>query len=82
MASLIIHDLEESVQQRLRRRAESRCRSVEEEARDLLRAALEERELPAPRNTAEAIHRRFAAIGGGELDLPTREPMRDPPRFD
>ena len=31
---------------------------------------------------ARAIRARFAPLGGVELDLPPREPMREPPRFD
>lgn len=30
---------------------------------------------------AEAIRARFAPLGGVELELPLREPMRDPPDF-
>ena len=29
-----------------------------------------------------AIHERFKPFGGVELELPPREPMREPPRFD
>lgn len=32
-------------------------------------------------NLAEAIRARFAPLGGVELELPPREPMRDPPDF-
>ena len=34
-----------------------------------------------PTDIASAIHDRFAPLGGVELDIPPREPMRDPPRF-
>lgn len=34
-----------------------------------------------PTNLAEAIRARFAPLGGVELELPPREPMRDPPDF-
>jgi hypothetical protein len=30
-------------------------------------------------NLAEAIRRRFAVLGGVELDLPKRDPIRPPP---
>jgi plasmid stability protein len=32
-------------------------------------------------NLAEAIRRRFAPLGGVKLDLPPREPTREPPAF-
>ena len=34
------------------------------------------------RNLYDRIHDRFSAIGGINLDLPPREPVREPPRFD
>jgi plasmid stability protein len=52
---------------------------MEEEARKILRAALSE-QLPAARNLAEAIRRRFRPLGGVDLPLPVREPMREPPK--
>lgn len=53
-------------------------RSMEDEARDIRRTALAE-EGAAPRNLAETIRRRFAAI---ELAIPPREPMREPPALE
>ena len=53
---------------------------MEEEAREILGQAVGK---PAgPANLGEAIHRRFAALGGVDLDLPPREAMPEPPRFD
>lgn len=51
---------------------------MEDEARYILRAALAD-EAAAPGNLAEAIRRRFRSLGGVELSLPSREPMREPP---
>jgi hypothetical protein len=34
------------------------------------------------KDLGRAIHERFAAIGGFELELPPRGPMREPPRFE
>ena len=53
---------------------------MEEEVRDILRRAVGRSAVPA--NLGETIHRRFAPLGGVEFDLPPREAMPDPPRFD
>jgi plasmid stability protein len=79
MASITIRNLDDAVKQRLRLRAAEHGRSMEEEARDILRRAVGR--APAAADLGAAIHRRFAAIGGVELDLPPREAMPDPPRL-
>ncbi|MGD0696122.1 MAG: plasmid stabilization protein [Terriglobia bacterium] len=80
MASITIRQLEESTKRRLRVRAANHGRSMEEEAREILRTAVTT-ELHGEPNLAESIRRRFAPFGGVELpDLP-REPMREPPKF-
>ena len=81
MASITVRNLDAELQQRLRHRAARHGRSLEEEVRDILQAALEP-EPPAPENLATAIRKRFAPLGGVELDLPPREPAREPPTFD
>ncbi|MGH8768154.1 MAG: FitA-like ribbon-helix-helix domain-containing protein [Burkholderiales bacterium] len=79
MASITIRNLDEQTKARLRLRAAHRKRSMEDEARNILRAALAEH-AATPRNLAEAIRRRFRAVGGVELRLAGREPMREPPK--
>jgi plasmid stability protein len=81
MASITIRNLDDDLKHRLRVQAAVHGRSMEEEARDILRCALNV-ELTPPRNLAEEIHLLFAPLGGWELDLPPREPMREPPTFD
>ena len=80
MASITIRNLDDGVKTRLRVRAANNGRSMEEEARNILREAVERE--AEPRNLAQAIRARFTPLGGVELDLPVREPMRDPPGFD
>lgn len=54
---------------------------MEDEARDILRSALNH-ESPPPGNLAEAIRARFAPLGGFDMPEIPREPMREPPTFD
>ena len=80
MATLTIRQLDEKTKTRLRVRAAHHGRSMEEEAREILRSAL--RASPAENeNLAEAIRRRFAPLGGVELELPRRDAVRQPPDF-
>lgn len=79
MTSITIRNLDEGLKARLRVRAAEHGRSMEEEARVILRGALSNESQPV-RNLAESIRARFA--GGVELLLPAREPMRDPPSID
>ncbi|MFI4973503.1 MAG: plasmid stabilization protein [Caulobacterales bacterium] len=81
MASITIRNLEETLKSKLRLRAARHGRSMEEEARHILRDALSRR-AAAPENLYDAIRRRIEPLGGVELELPPREPVRDPPRFD
>jgi plasmid stability protein len=77
MANLTIRSLDESIKVALRLRAARHGRSMEEEARQILREAVSS---PVAREgLGTRIHRRFAALGGAELDLPERTPVRVPP---
>lgn len=80
MASITIRNLDEQTKTRLRVRAARHGRSMEEEARRLLRAALAEDEAARERNLAEDIHARFRPLGGVELRLPARQAIREPPK--
>jgi plasmid stability protein len=81
MASITIRNLDEQTKTKLRVRAAHHGRSMEDEARNILRSALSEK-AATPRNLAEAIGSRFRPLGGIELGLPQREPMREPPKPD
>jgi plasmid stability protein len=79
MASITIRNLDEQTKARLRVRAAHHNRSMEDEARNILRAALAE-QAGTSRNLADAIRSRFQPLGGIDLSLPVREPMREPPK--
>ncbi len=78
MASITIRSLDEETKLRLRIRAARKNCSMEEEARNILCAALAQ-ESPPGDNLAESIQRRFGPLGGVDLELPPREPIRQPP---
>ena len=77
MASMTIRDIDEKLKMRLRVRAAQRGRSMEEEARDILRAALS-RQPSRDRSLVSAIRARIEPLGGMELEIAPREPMREP----
>ena len=79
MASITIRKLDDGLKRRLRVRAAENGRSMEEEARDILRRTVGTP--PPPKDLGRVIHARFAALGGVELELPERGPMRPPPEF-
>jgi plasmid stability protein len=81
MASITIRNLDDGLKRHLRMRAAQHGRSMEEEARDILRLALAG-ERAAPQDLGLAIRRRFAPFGGIELPAPPRELVREPPSFD
>ncbi|MGA8373256.1 MAG: hypothetical protein WB758_01510, partial [Candidatus Sulfotelmatobacter sp.] len=80
MATLTIRQLDEKTKTRLRVRAAHHGRSMEEEAREILRSALTTSS-PVKGNLAETIQRRFAAFGGLEFELPRRDAIRRAPGF-
>jgi plasmid stability protein len=80
MATITIRQLDEKTKTRLRVRAAHHGRSMEEEAREILRSALTSSS-PRRGNLAEAVRRRFAAFGGVEFELPRRDPIRQVPEF-
>ncbi len=73
MATITVRNLEEGLKRQLRVRAAENGRSMEEEARDILRTALGEGPSLHPRKgLGTRIHERFKALGGVELELPLR----------
>jgi antitoxin FitA len=74
MASITIRQLEETTKRKLRIRAARHGRSMEQEAREILKTALSQPE-DQPKDLGKAIHDLFAPFGGVELEIPPREPI-------
>ena len=82
MASITVRNLDERLERQLRIRAAEKGRSMEQEAREILRAALDEESAMPSKGLGTALHELFEPFGGVELAIPQRGPMREPPRFD
>jgi plasmid stability protein len=80
LASITIRNLDDALKRKLRLRAAHRNRSMEDEARDILRTALAQ-EPAETQNLADAIRELVEPLGGVELELPPRRPMPEPPNF-
>ena len=77
MASMTIRNLDEKLKARLRMQAAKHGRSMEDEARDILRSALSTASVRTG-SLAKSIRRRIEPLGGVELQISPREPMREP----
>jgi plasmid stability protein len=78
VASITIRKLDERLKSQLKHRAAEHGRSMEEEARNILRQSLEREH---PDNMADIARDLFGPEHGFELDLPPRKPFRPPPDF-
>jgi plasmid stability protein len=78
MGSLTI-PIDETTESRLRKRAARHGRSIEEEAREIIKCEVATEETGL--HLADRIHRRFAELGGFELPEFPDEPVGDPPDF-
>lgn len=78
MATLTIRNLDETIKTNLRLRAAQHGCSMEEEARQIIRLAVQ----AAETGLGSRIHSRFAAIGGAVLPAQERSALRSPPVFD
>ena len=81
MASITIRNLDDGLKARLRIQAAVHDKSMEDEARDILRNALSVVQSGTP-NLAKSIRARFASLGGVALPEVQRDPMREPPSFE
>jgi len=81
MATMTIRNIDDQLKARLRMQAAQHNRSMEDEARDILRAALS-REPTRPASLAAAIRARLEPLGGIDLELPETESIRPQTIFD
>jgi plasmid stability protein len=81
MATLMIRNLDPALHARLKARAAAEGRSMEEEARRLLRDGLAVEPIPLETHWVDAIRALFEPLGGLEIPEIPREPPRDPPDF-
>ena len=79
-AAVTVRGLAPELKARLRVRAAHNARSMEAEARAILEAALSGPEEDAT-DLASFARGLFGPLGGVELELPRREPAREPPSF-
>jgi plasmid stability protein len=78
MASITIRRLDDRVKAKLRLRAADHGRSMEEEAREILKSGVRAKRIPRL-NLAESIRRHIEPLGGVELAVPPRQAVRRPP---
>jgi plasmid stability protein len=81
MATMTIRNLDDALKSRLRVRAAHHGKSMEDEAREILRAALTE-DSSAASNLAEAIRSRIVPLGGMDLPPIPRDVLCDPMDLD
>ncbi len=81
MASMTIRDIDEKLKARLRIQAAKHGRSMEDEARDILRTALWHERARAG-GLVEAIRSRIEPFGGADLEIAPRDAMREPVNLD
>jgi plasmid stability protein len=77
MASITIRNLDEKTRRKFKIRAAVNGRSMGEEAREILNSALGQ-EPKSGADLVESIRRRFAPLGGVELEPLPSEPIRNP----
>ncbi len=82
MSSITIRNLDPALKERLRVRAAQHGHSMEAEVRSILQTTLKQPDRPANRNLYERIRALVDPLGGIDLELPSRELARDPPKFE
>jgi plasmid stability protein len=83
LATLTIRNLDDATKAQLRLQAARHGRSMEEEARTILRDAVSGgTSTPATRGLGSRIQAHFAHLGGVELELPERTSLPQPAAFE
>jgi antitoxin FitA len=77
MASITVRSLQTDTKRKLKIRAAMNGRSMEQEAREILKSALAQTSKKKA-NVAERIHEIFGPLGGVELERLPRELIPDP----
>ncbi len=83
MVSVLIRHVDDALHTRLKTSAAAHRRSLDEEARELLRAAVARQEVPLRENLVTLARRLFGHAGSADLDIPARgaPPASSPPDF-
>jgi antitoxin FitA len=81
MATLTIRQLDDALKTKLRIRAAEHGKSMEEEAREILREALAPAAAETGAEWVSHIRKLVEPFGGFDLELPERLPPREPPTF-
>jgi plasmid stability protein len=81
MATLTIRRLDDALKAKLRIRAAEHGKSMEEEAREILRQALAPTAAETGADWVSRIRDRLKPYGGVDLELPPRQLPRKPPKF-
>lgn len=80
MATITIRNLDDDLKAMLRVVAASHGRSMEEEARQIIRQALTKQDKNG--GLGSRIHARFSAVGGADLEVPERSTKARGASFD
>ena len=81
MASLTVRNLAESTKRKLKIRAAENGRSMEQEVREILKTALQQKPVQKAKTGADLVRRIreiFEPLGGVNLEPLPREPMGEP----
>jgi antitoxin FitA len=81
MATLVIRNIEDTLRDRLKEQAKAHRRSMEEEARQILRQSLAAAPCGRSQAFGQAMRSIFEPLGGLDLPEVPRESPREPPDF-